>query len=384
MNKELKVPLLIWIALFAITVVSCGQGTPAKNISVSTPVPSPSPAEPSASQVTGELGAELDEFIQSNYPLFSGAVLVARQGEVLLSKGYKYANWELEVDNTPDTKFRIASITKSFTAAAVLMLEERDSLDVQDRLCEHISDCPVDWEDITIHQLLTHTAGIPEYTTLPGAFDQKGTSHSVAELIDIFKAEPLNFEPGEAFEYSNSGYVLLGALIEEVSGEDFGEFVTENILLPFALNDTGYDRQGVVLKGRAAGYDILGDSFVNAPFVDMSNTYAAGGLYSTVGDLYHWEQALIAGKVISKDSFEMMIAPQVHADPLGADYGYGWVIADSNGHSRVGHEGGLPGFHSFLAYYPDDQASVIVLSNIAASDVLGIVEGIEPIILTER
>jgi CubicO group peptidase (beta-lactamase class C family) len=326
----------------------------------------------------------LDQFITRNYPLFSGSVLVARQGELLLSRGYKYADWELEVANTPGTKFRIASLTKPFTATAIMLLRERGLLDVEDRVCRFLAGCPASWRPITIHQLLTHTSGIPDYTALPGAFEEAVSPHSVSELIESFQDEPLEFTPGESFLYSNSGYVLLGAVIEEVTRSEFAEFVTYNLLLPFGLKDTGYDRASEVLKGRASGYNIVGNAFVNAPYLDMSNAYAAGGLYSTVEDLYRWEQVLVAGQLLSQESLDLMLTPHVDAEAFGTDYGYGWLIGVKDGRRMIGHGGGLPGFHSFLEYFPDDEVSIIVLSNIETTDVNALASGLETTVFAGR
>jgi len=383
MRPSLRRTVLLLAGWILPLLVACGQGVPERTPTTAGTKPGKTATAPSA-QVTGPLGAALDQFITRNYPLFSGSVLVARQGELLLSKGYKYADWELEVENTPATKFRIASLTKPFTATAIMILQERGLLAIGDRVCRYLSSCPASWQAITIHQLLTHTSGIPDYTSLPGAFEEAVAPHSVSELIESFQDEPLEFEPGASFLYSNSGYVLLGAVIEAVSRSGFDEFVTNNLLLPFGLEDTGYDRASVVLKGRASGYNIVGNAFVNAPYLDMSNAYAAGGLYSTVEDLYRWEQALVEGQLLSPESLDLMFTPHVYAEAFGTDYGYGWLIDIKDGHRMVGHGGGLPGFHSYLEYFPEEQVSIIVLSNIETTDVNALASGLESTVFAGR
>lgn len=323
--------------------------------------------------------------ITKGYPLFSGAVLVARRGEILLSKGYLYANWELESPNTPQTKFRIASLTKAFTAAAILQLQEQGKLSVQDPICRYLERCPQakqesggeagSWREITIHQLLTHTSGIPEYTTLPGALEQANLRRSHAELIASFQDEPLLFPPGERYSYSNSNYVLLGAIVEAVAHNTLADYLSRHILIPLGMNDSGVDHQSSVLKQRAAGYNIVGRTFVNAFYIDMSNTFAAGDMYSTVEDLYRWDQGLYSDLVLSSASREAMFTPYVpltntsDGPAAKGEYGYGWEIGEFAGHRVFSHEGSLPGFHTFLQRFPDAFATIIILSNIQTSDV---------------
>lgn len=383
MRPLLRCAVLFLVGSIIPLLIACGRGIPEVTPRAASTGPSPTATAPSA-QVTGPLGAALDQFVTRNYPLFSGSILVARQGELLLSKGYKYADWELKVENTPATKFRIASLTKPFTATAIMLLQERGLLAVEDRLCQFLTSCPASWQGITIHQLLTHTSGIPDYTALPGALEEAVSPHSASELIQSFQDEPLEFTPGTSFLYSNSGYVLLGAVIEAVTRIDFDEFVRANLLLPFGLKDTGYDRASVVLKGRASGYNIVGNAFVNAPYLDMSNTYAAGGFYSTVEDLYRWEQVLVEGRLLTPESLDLMFTPHVKAEAFGTDYGYGWLIDDKDGRRMIGHEGGLPGFHSFLEYFPDEQVSIIVLSNIESTDVNALASGLEATVFAGR
>lgn len=392
MTKFPRASLFLAIAvLSAYLSAACGviRGpTPAKTAAPAIPTQTaalPTVLPTPTARLSGEIGRTLDDLIEKSYPLFSGSVLVARRGEILLSKGYKYANWELESPNTPHTKFRIASLTKAFTAAAILQLQEQGRLNIQDPICAYLESCPppspaftdqgVSWQDITIHQLLTHTSGIPEYTTLPGALEQAGFHHTHAELIAAFQDEPLLFSPGERYSYSNSNYVLLGAIVEGVSRSSLEDYLTRHILIPLGMKDSGVDQQGSVLKQRAAGYNIVGRTFVNAYYIDISNAFAAGDMYSTVEDLYRWDQALYSDLILSSESRAAMFTP--HPPPgnplerVAADgnYGYGWEIGEFAGHRMISHAGSLPGFHALLERFPDDYVTIIILSNIQTSDV---------------
>jgi CubicO group peptidase (beta-lactamase class C family) len=306
--------------------------------------------------------------------------LVSQDGEILLSSGYRSANWELNVPNNPSTKFRLASLTQPFTALAIMILQEKGLLAVNNSICDFIADCPTNWQPITVHHLLTHTSGIPDYTAFPNALDEAALSRTVSELIDSFRDEPLEFEPGSQFSFSNSGYVLLGATIESVSGLSFDAYILNNILNPLSMQESGYDQTSRMLKGRANGYTIDGRTLENAAYIASSNLYSAAGLYSTIGDLDLWEQALINGQIVSQESLDQMLTPFVSAPKYGAEYGYGWVIALSQGHRIIWNVGSLPGFFNYLAHYPDDRVNIIVLSNLDTSDVLSIAQGIEEIV----
>ena len=226
---------------------------------------------------------------------FSGSILIARDGKVLFSQGYGMANLEHDVPNTPQTKFRLGSITKQFTAMAIMILQERGKLNVQDKVKKYLPDAPKAWDEITIHHLLTHTSGIPNYTAFPEFLKTLPVRVTLKELIAKFKDKPLDFKPGEKFRYSNSGYVVLGQIIETASGQNYPTFMKEAIFDPLEMNDTGYDNATAIIKHRASGYTRrLGIVLTNCDYVDMSIPHAAGALYSTVEDLLKWDQALSA------------------------------------------------------------------------------------------
>lgn len=380
--------LLLLIVLLSIIVTACSNPTVfnAETESLNggeSAVPNSTPTLFSE-LVSGPVGEQLDEYITKNNPLFSGSILVARQGEVLLNKGYNYADWELEVPNSPNTKFRLSSITKPFTATLIMMMHERGLIEVEESICSYLPNCSAAWQPITIHQLLTHTSGIPEYTSLTNSIDDSRDPHNVVGLIDLFKDESLNFTPGESYRYSNSNYILLGAIIEGVTGKRFSDFLDQVILKPLEMEDSGLDTHNQILKGRASGYQILGRALVNAPYLDMTNAFATAGMYSTVEDLYRWDQALYSNQLLHQESLEAMHTPYSGADGSGGQYGYGWQLGEYQDHRIVSHEGTINGFHSYLGRYLDDRVTIIVLSNIETDEILEIVNGMEEIIFYEK
>jgi CubicO group peptidase (beta-lactamase class C family) len=266
------------------------------------------------------LGTNLDEYLQAtaNLQRFSGTVLVARDGSLLLDKGYGKANLELEVPNTPKIKFRLGSITKQFTATAILLLQEKGLLSVDDAVCKYISDCPPIWSDIKIHHLLTHTSGI--FTKSPDYTKTMMVQATPESIIARVKGLPLDFKPGEKFSYSNSGYILLGMIIEKVSGKTYAQYLDENIFKPLKMASTGYDSTSRIIPDRAEGYSRNDGKLANAEFLDMSIPFAAGALYSTVGDLYIWDQALNSDRILSQKSKDQMFTP------FKQNYAYGWGV----------------------------------------------------------
>lgn len=311
-----------------------------------------------------DLPARLDQYLteQAARQRFSGAALVARAGRVILSRGYGMANYEFDVPNTPQTKFRLGSLTKQFTAAAVLLLQERGKLSVQDSVCKYVEECPATWQPVTVHHLLTHTSGIPNFTSFPEYQRTNRLPATVAETVKRFRDKPLEFAPGERFNYSNSGYLLLGHLVEKLSGKSYEEFLRENVFVPLKMSATGYDHPEQVLKGRASGYARRDDKLLNANFIDMSIPHAAGALYSTVEDLYLWDQALHGGKLLSQKSVDAMLVP------FRDGYGYGLGVGKQFGLGRVSHSGGIEGFNTVMSRYPEANATVIVLSNVERSN----------------
>jgi len=287
---------------------------------------------------------------------FSGTALVAREGKVLLSKGYGPAHREWDIPNTPRTKFRIGSITKQFTAAAILLLQERGKLSARDPIGNYLVDCPEAWKEVTIHHLLSHTSGIPD-RALPLDLPPAPFPPTADGLAARYANTPLLFPPGEQWAYSNAGYVLLGYLIEKVSGQSYARFLRENIFTPLKMEDTGYDDGRQPVPRRAAGYACNGITVVNAPYTDVNAAHAAGALYSTAEDLYRWEQSLFGGKLLSPASLRAMSAV------VAGGYGYGLFIGQRFDRRVISHEGRTSGFAGYLGYYPDDRVMIVLLLN---------------------
>lgn len=295
---------------------------------------------------------------------FRGAVLAARGEDVLLRAGYGLANEEWGIPNTPTTKFRIGSVTKTFTAAAVLKLAEAAGVDLNAPIGRVLEDLPEPWKPLTLHQLLTHTSGLKDHALTPAkrAFNRTGARPE--DLIRLIATEPLLSPPGIGFAYSNTGYFLLGLWIERVSGKRFAEYVEGEILRPLGLGATGYDSHLQILPGRASGYALTGAELQNADFLDMTVPYAAGGLYSTVDDLLRWNRALHEEGFLLRATYERMVTRYPESETKGVFYGYGLFLSGSGRQTSFAHSGGVNGFIAMMQYYPEVRGSLIVLSNL--------------------
>jgi CubicO group peptidase (beta-lactamase class C family) len=305
---------------------------------------------------------------------FSGAVLIAWHGRVLLRAGFGVADQARHEPNTPSTRFRIASLTKQFTAMAVLQLQDEGRLNVADRLCRFLSRCPAAWQPITLAELLANTSGVPDYTTLPG-YGRLSRQHTTpAQLAALVAGRPLLFRPGTRWSYSNTGYVLLGMTIARVSGLSYPTFLARHVFAPLGLRNTGYDSSHPSPPAHAIGYVSNGQP---APYLDMSVPYAAGALYSTVADLSRWDDALLTGRpqLLRPATLHQMFRPRVAVVPGQAaegSYGYGWFI--DRGGAEYDHDGQINGFVAQNSLFPRAGAQVIVLANLEPSDVRTITE----------
>ncbi len=301
-TTTILLPLLLTSLLLLTTSCSTTSSTIAgkKTLTIST-APAHVPTFPST-QVPLPDATQIDAYLThlATKGVMNGSVLVAHNGMVF-DKGYGVADKEKHVLNTPQTRFRLGSVSKQFTAMAILMLQERGKLHIQDHLCLYVSSCPSDWQPITVEHLLTHTSGIPDYTNFPDFAVTWTQAVTVEQLIARFKDMSLEFTPGSAFRYSNSGYVLLGYVIEQVSHMSYATFLQTQIFDPLALHNTGYDTQYPLLPQHATGYY---PGYVKPDAYDMSVLYAAGALYSTVEDLYVWDQALTSHTLISQQSLD--------------------------------------------------------------------------------
>ena len=288
---------------------------------------------------------------------FMGNVLIVRDGQVLAERSFGSANLEWKIANTASTRFRIGSLTKQFTAASILLLQERGKLQLDDPISKYLDNTPPAWSGITLLHLLRHTSGIISITDLPtdrAALTRGGTP---AEIVERFRNQRLLFPPGTQSSYSNSGYILLGIVVEKVSGEPYGTFLQKNIFDPLGMRDTGIDNDSEILLGRASGYRLEGGAFRHADFIDMRIPFAAGDLYSTIGDLVRWQEALFGGKLLRPDSLERMTTPGKD------DFGLGLIVKQEDGEREISHTAAIQGFVADLRYYPERRLSVVVLSN---------------------
>ncbi|MDP3496044.1 MAG: serine hydrolase [Hyphomonadaceae bacterium] len=304
-----------------------------------------------------EARAKIEKYVADNQ--FSGAVLVAKDGQPVLREGFALANRELGVPVKPETVFRLGSITKQFTAAAIMQLVEQGKIGLDDPVSKYYAAAPAAWSKITVKHLLNHRSGIPSYTGLPDFFEKHAALDRTPEqVVEFTRDMPLEFEPGAKFEYNNTGYVLLGYIIEKVSGQTYADYLVAHIFTPLGMKHSGYDDTTTLIPQRAAGYGFEDGVWTNAAYLSMTLPHAAGSLYSTVDDLLVWEEALFAGKVVSRASFDAMTTD------YGGEYGFGLGVDELEGHESINHSGGIPGFSTYMTRFPDDGLTVIALSNL--------------------
>ncbi len=331
---------------------------------------------------------KLDEFIglYHEYDSFNGSVLVAQGGEVIYKKGFGMANMEWDIPNQSNTKHRLGSITKQFTGMLILKLVDDGKIDVNASVSTYLPDYPKPQGDnITIHHLLTHTSGIPNYTNFEDFRKTSINYFTPQDFIHEFSSLELEFTPGEQFSYSNSGYFLLGVLIEEVTGKSYEDNLEERIFAPLNMVNSGYDHFTEIIKNRATGYEKRGNGIINSDFLDMSIPYAAGSLYSTVEDLYLWDQALYGAQLLPKKLIELYFTPQIEAWG-NAKYAYGFGI----GEERIGnteetilthsHGGGINGFNTNISRATKDKTLIVLLNNTGGAPLDEMTTGIRGII----
>ena len=294
---------------------------------------------------------------------FNGSVLVAKQGDLVYKKGFGYANMEWEIPNQSDTKFRLASVSKQFTALLILQLVEQNKVDLHVPISTYLSDYPKEKGDlISIHQLLIHTSGVPELD-----FDRT-KKHSPKELMQTFAHADLLFTPGERYDYSNSGYILLGLIIEQATGKTYEEILQEYILEPLQMNNTGYDHHNVLLRNKASGYKKALGGYQYANFIHMSVPYSAGGLYSTAEDLFKWDRALYSDQLLPKVYMNLLFDGYIK-EGVRSYYGYGWSIGEifigntTESVKAIHHDGVINGFTSFIVRMPETESLVVLLNN---------------------
>lgn len=312
----------------------------------------------------------IDALIAASYkPDKPGAAaIVVKDGKTLLRKGYGLADLELGVPIEPDMIFRIGSVTKQFTATAILRLVEQGKLAIDDPIAKYLPEYPTQGKTITIEHLLTHTSGIRSYTGMSAWRPPMIKELSVAEMIDVFKGEPLDFAPGERWLYNNSGYFLLGAIIEKITGQTYEQFVEREIFAPLGMTHSFYGSHARVIPRRVPGYEKRNGQYVNAAYLSMTQPYAAGSLLSSVDDLALWDAALSAGKALQPASMTRMFTSYVLSSGKPTGYGYGWAIEAYDGHPVTTHGGGINGFVCQVVRIADAHLYVAVLSNNASDD----------------
>lgn len=314
---------------------------------------------------------------------FNGSVLVSDQGKVIYKNGFGMANMEWDIPNQPNTKHRLGSITKQFTAMLILQLVAEGKLDLQAPINTYLTGYPkASGAIITTHHLLTHTSGIPNYTSFPTFMkDHSRNPYTPEEFVKTFADMELDFTPGEKFSYSNSGYFLLGVLVEKLSGKSYEQMLQDKIFIPLNMKDSGYDNHEDILKNRATGYEKQGGDYVNSSYIDMSIPYAAGSIYSTVEDLFKWDQALYTTNILPKEFMTMYFEPQISTSG-NSHYAYGWGVgytqigSSSDSIFAIGHGGGINGFNTNISRTTSNNSLIVLLNNTGGAPLNAITEAI--------
>ncbi len=368
MKRFWKILLIFALVLSIITLAACAAKDPYLAVSKS--------AEQS------DIIAKLDDFMTdfSDTYSFSGSVLIAKSGEVLLNKGYGMADYDNSIPNNPHKVFYVASVTKQFTATAIMMLQERGLLSTTDTLDKYFPDFP-EGEKISIHNLLTHTSGLKDF--YPQSVVETKV-YTPDDLINIFKGKLLNFEPGKKYQYSNSNYALLGAIIEKVSGISYEDFLRENIFKPLEMNSTGFNLKDFPADNQTKGYiNIQRQEDSNHKVTYMTSKsrifeptmlYSAGNICTSTEDLYKWDQALYTEKIVKKETLEKMFTPFME------NYGYGWTIMKWGSNNMIFHAGKTFGYYSVIVRYPDTKYVLIILSNRENYDAVKLVDGLNELL----
>jgi CubicO group peptidase (beta-lactamase class C family) len=299
------------------------------------------------------------------------SVLIAKDGKILYSKGYGYADIQNKIKITPQTKFRIGSITKQFIASAIMKLQEDGKINVKDKLSKYFPDFP-HGDEVTIHHLLTHTSGIHSFTSKDSFLVDVLKPVTNEQELDYFKNDSFDFKPGERWQYNNSGYFLLGYIIEKITGDKYGNYLKKNFFDPLGMTNTGVHSPKLKLTNEALGYEKANNVYKRALDWNMDWAGGAGSLYSTTEDLYKWNEAVFNNKVLKPESMKAVFTPVVLNNdslPPGVKYGYGWFLDNYRGLSTIGHSGGLHGFISQLMRVPDKNLTVILLTNVLPPEV---------------
>ncbi len=311
------------------------------------------------------LPAQFDKLLNEQFPLneTGAAALISSHGKIIYKKAFGMANLELQVPMQVDHVFRIGSITKQFTAIAILQLMEQGKLNLQDEITKFIPDYPTQGNKITIEHLLTHTSGIQSYTGMKDFIERIKLDLKPTEVIDHFKNQPMRFAPGTKWEYSNSGYFLLGYIIEKITGKTYPEYLEESIFKPLGMTNSLYGSDTKIIRNRAAAYSKGNNGFENGYTMSMTQPYSAGSIQSNVEDLFKWHQAVHSYKLVKKESLDKAFARYKLTDSTETAYGYGWQLAFIQESPTIEHGGGIIGYSTMEIYLPKEDVFVVVFSN---------------------
>ncbi|MEO6181720.1 MAG: serine hydrolase domain-containing protein [Verrucomicrobiota bacterium] len=314
--------------------------------------------------IQGILAADkVDQFIHEemeNRGVPGLALAIIRDGKTIKTAAYGWANVELKSPVKTETVFEIGSVTKQITAAGILLLQQQGKLSVDDKISNHFQDIPQSWTNITIRHLLAHTSGIKSYTGLDGFELTKHLTQQ--QFIKTLASVPMEFAPGEKWKYCNTGYSLLGYVIENVSGKKYWEFIGENIFGPLQMSLTTNREPSLIIQNRADGYEMKKGTLFNRDY-DLTDVFSAGAIVSTVGDLAKWNAALDSEKLLSESSKSQMWTSAKLKDDKPTGYGFGWHVTPFQSHRNIGHSGSTSGFSASLQRFPDDKLCVILLCN---------------------
>ena len=311
---------------------------------------------------TKKIDSILNDLFDKDGP--GGVALIVKDGKTIYRKAFGMANLEYGIKMNPDNIFQIGSITKQFTAMAIMKLVEQGKMNLDDDITKFIEDYPTHGHKITIEHLLNHTSGIKSYTSIKNwGTDKRRVDSSPEQVIDYFKNEPMDFKPGEQFRYNNSGYFLLGYIVEKVTDQPYGQYIVDNFFKPLNMKNSSYGSVAKIIKNKVTGYQKSEENYINAEYWSMSQAYAAGGLFSTVDDLAKWYFAVSSGQVVSEASFNKAITPAVLNNGEITDYGYGWHFGNIQGSPMITHGGNMDGYATWSNYLLDEKVFVAVFSN---------------------
>jgi CubicO group peptidase (beta-lactamase class C family) len=323
--------------------------------------------------------ASIDDFVSrsmTRHHIPGASIAVVKDGKPILINSYGLANVELRVPTTQDTVYQLASVTKTYTAAAIMNLVKEGKFSLDDKITERLPELPKAWEKVTVRNLLNHTSGIKSYTSVPDFARTSRKDYTPREILDLVAKAPLEFAPGAKWRYNNTGYFLLGMLIEKVTGKPYGAYMAERVFKPLGLTRTRANDLQAVITNRAQGYRWTGKELKNAEYVSPTQPFAAGMLVSTISDLVKWDAALANHTILDEPTLELMWTATRLSDGKEAAYGFGWGVSRVNGHRQVSHGGGIPGFSTEIARFVDDKLTVIVLTNAEGGRAQALARGI--------